>query len=207
MKKFSLLCAALLALPGVALAESDVNTAAGANITATARLDFQVTIPRVLFLQVGTGTSFADNTAVDRIDFSVPAANLGDGTDVAGTGGDLTGGAVRVRIFGNNGNIQLTAATGGALSNGTDTLPWSEIKVAATAPGAPATGYLAAAIPHPTIPSSGTGAATTITATNNVIRQEGIWTFSYDNTVAYAAGTYGGTNTNNSRIVYTATLP
>lgn len=208
MKKLSLIAAAaLLAAPQLALAESDVNTAAGANITATARLDFQVTIPRVLFLQVGTGTSFADNTAVDRIDFTVPAANLGDGTDVAGTGGDLTGGAVRVRIFGNNGNIQLTAATGGALSNGTDTIPWSEITVASSAPGAAAAGYIATAIPHPTIPSSGTGAATTITATNNVIRQEGIWTFSYDNTVAYAAGTYGGTNTNNSRIVYTATLP
>ena len=219
MKKLLAIAAAVAAItvPQVVRAESDVNLAAGPTTTATARLDFQIVIPRVLFLQVGTGTSLADNTAIDMISFNVPAANLGNGTDVAGTGGNLTGGAVTVRVFGNNGNIGLTAATNGALTNGAagDTIPWSEIKVTSSAPTTPATGYLATAIAHPAIPATGTGAATTITATNKVVRQEGIWTFAYDNSAPYAAGTYGGagpaspnnTGLNNGRILYTATLP
>lgn len=197
--------AAALLAPQWAAAESDVNTAAGPNSTATARLDFRIIIPRVLFLQVGTGTAFAANTNVDLITFTVPAANLGDGTDIAGTGGNLTGGAVDVRVFGNNGNISLQAASGGGadINNGAgDTIPWTEVLVTAAA-GAGGSGFTATSIPHPTI----NGAATTITATNKVVRQHGTWTFAYDNSTAYAAGTYGGVNTNNSRITYTATLP
>jgi hypothetical protein len=195
--------------PQLALAESDVNNAGGAGATATARLDFQITIPKVLFLQVGTGTVQKDNSTVDLIDFSVPAANLGDDTDVSATAGsgDLGNGAVRVRVMGNGGDVQLTATTSGALSNGTESIPWSEIKVASTAPGAPATGYSAAVIPHPAIPSTGTGAPSTVSSTKGVIRQEGVWTYTYDNAGVYAAGTYGGVNKNNGRVVYTATLP
>lgn len=215
---FAAVAAAALAFASQsALAESDVNTAAGPNSTATARLDFQIVIPRVLFLQVGTGTTFADNTAIDLVSFNVPAGAIGNGVNVAGTGGNLTGGAVTVRVFGNNGNIGLTASTNGPLGNGAgDTIPWSEILVTPTAPATPATGFLATAIPHPAIPAGpGTGAATTLTATNKVVRQEGVWTFAYNNTAAYAAGTYGGagpaspnnTGLNNGRIVYTATLP
>lgn len=218
MKKFAMtmIAAAAMGTTQWASAESDVNTTTPGPTTSTARLDFQIVIPRVLFLQVGTGTSLADNTAVDLLTFTVPAANLGDGTDINGTGGNLTGGAVTVRVFGNNGNIGLTATTSGALNNGAagDTIPWSEILVTASAPTTPATGYLATAIAHPVIPATGTGATTTITATNKVVRQEGIWTFRYDNTIPYAAGTYGGAGAaspgaglNNGRIVYTASLP
>ncbi|MDB5941593.1 MAG: hypothetical protein JWQ13_1159 [Ramlibacter sp.] len=210
MKKLSLVAAvvAVLATPLTALAESDVNTAAGPNSTATARLDFTVVIPRVLFLQVGTGTNLTDLGTIDSLTFTVPAASLGDGTDIAGTGGDLTAGAVRVRVFGNNGNIGLTATSPGALTSGTDTIPWSEILVTPTAPTVATSGYTAAVIAHPAIPTAaGVGAATTITATNKVVREEGIWTFKYDNTVAYAAGSYGATGGTNGRLVYTATMP
>lgn len=218
MKKlaFSLTAVAALLAPQWALAESDVNLAAGPNSTATARLDFQIVIPRVLFLQVGTGTALADNTAIDLLSFAPTAAQLGNGTNVAGTGGNLTGGAVTVRVFGNNGNVGLTATTNGPLGNGAgDTIPWSEILVTTAAAAVPAAGFLGAAIPHPAIPLTGTGATTTITATNKVVRQEGVWTFAYDNTTMYAAGTYGGagpaspnnTGVNNGRMLYTATLP
>lgn len=208
MKKLLSLTAVAAALmaPQWAAAESDVNTAAGPSSTATARLDFQIVIPRVLFLQVGTGTvPIDDNSNVDLITFTVPAANLGDGTNVAGTGGNLTGGAVDVRVFGNNGNISLAAASGGSadINNGSgDTIPWTELLVTAAA-GAGGSGFTATSITHPTI----NGAATTITATNKVVRQHGTWTYAYDNSTAYAAGTYGGANANNGRITYTATLP
>ena len=96
MKKLSLIAAAvaILATPLSVLAESDVNTAAGPNSTASAKLDFTVVIPRVLFLQVGTGTNLADNTAVDLLTFTVPAASLGNGTDVVPTSPTVTAGAV-----------------------------------------------------------------------------------------------------------------
>ncbi len=210
MKKLTLIAAAvaILASPLSVLAESDVNTAAGPTTTAIAKLDFTVVIPRVLFLQVGTGTNLADNTAVDLLTFTVPAASLGNGTDVVPTSPTVTAGAVTVRVFGNNGNISLTTTSPGAMTNAAaDTLPWSEILVTSTAAAVPAAGYLGAIIPHPAIPAAaGTSAASTITATNKVVRQEGVWTFAYDNTVAYAAGTYG-TSTNNGRLTYTATLP
>lgn len=220
MKRLSLTAAAAVAaltFTGTVFAESNINTAAGPNSTATARLDFSIVIPRVLFLQVGTGTNLANNTAIDLLTFTVPAASLGNTVAVAGTGGNLTNGAVTVKVFGNNGDITLSASTMGALNNGgatPDTIPWSEIVVTPSAPGVASAGYIATAIAHPAIPLSGAGVANTITATNKVIRQEGIWTFTYKNTVAYPAGTYGGAGAaspgaglNNGRIVYTATLP
>lgn len=218
MKKFALTTFALaaLAFSSGAFAESNINIASPGPTSATARLDFSIVIPRVLFLQVGTGTNLANNTAIDLLTFTVPAASLGNTIAVAGTGGNLTNGAVTVKVFGNAGDITLAASTVGALNDGVpaDTIPWSEIAVVSTAPGAASAGYIATAIPHPAIPLSGAGVANTITATNKVVRQEGIWTFSYKNTVAYAAGTYGGAGAaspgaglNNGRIVYTATLP
>ncbi len=42
---------------------------------------------KVLFLQVGTGTLFANNGTIDLIEFVVPAANVGDGNPVAATAG------------------------------------------------------------------------------------------------------------------------
>jgi hypothetical protein len=47
----------------------------------------------------------------------------------------------------------------------------------------------------------------TITATNKVVNQDAKWTFSFLNTVVAAPGTYGGTNANNSRVTYTASMP
>lgn len=206
MKKFAIIGAAVAALvtSQVAMAESDVNSPAPANGTASARLDFQVTIPRVLFLQVGTGTAMQDGATIDQISFTVPAANVADGTNVAGTGGDLGSGGVTVRLFGNGGDISLAATSNGGanLSNGTDTIPWTEFLVTEAA-GAGGAGFVGTAITHPTI----NGAAVTVTATNKVVRQHATWTFAFDNSQAYAAGTYGGVNTNNSRITYTATLP
>ncbi len=37
-----------------------------------------------------------------------------------------------------------------------------------------------------------------------VIKADARWTYSYANTIASPAGTYGGVNVHNSRVVYTA---
>src|ERR1017187_9033987 len=90
---------AALALPMLTFAESNVQTgAATAAPGATAHVDFSVVIPKILYLRVGTGSNYttgilAANAAVDLITFSPTATQVGNGTAIAGTGGNLAGGA------------------------------------------------------------------------------------------------------------------
>jgi hypothetical protein len=215
MKKLAVVLSLGFAMFGSAYAESNFVTGTVAVApSASAKLDFRITIPRVLYLRVGTGTNVANNTTVDLIDFTPAAASLGNGTAVAATAasGDLTNGAVTVRVFGNNGNITLNSANTGPLNNGvaTQTIPWTEITVTPAALAAATAGYTNGAITHPafnTGAAGGNGTATTLTATNNVIRQEGQWTFAYANTGLPGAGTYGGANVNAGRVTYTASMP
>lgn len=193
--------AAAVAAPFFAHAESTFNNGAGSPLTATAHLDFQITIPRVLFLQVGTGSNMANNAAVDLISFTVPGANLGNGTAVAGTGGDLTNGTVTAKVLGNNGDITLTSTTAGALGNGAgDTISFGQISTTA------ASNTTATVLQAPAL-ADGAVTTTTVTATNKVVNQDAKWTFAYKNQFVQAPGTYGGVSTNNSRVTYTASMP
>ena len=223
MKKLALIVAltSITGLPMLAQAESTfvspATNSAGSNIAA-ARLDFKIVIPQVLFLRVGTssGNTATDGT-INSLLFTVPSANVGDGSIITGTGGDispLTSAAVTVRAYGNGGNISLNSNVSGPMLNaGGDTIPWSQIAVATAAlPAASASpaaqGFTNAAIIHPTFNSTaggGAGAATTLTATGKVVRVEGMWTYTYTNAVAVAAGTYGETVAKNGRVTYTAT--
>ncbi len=212
--KLNLISAAIFAsllLPNVSQAESDINTPTPANGTASARVDFRITIPRILFLQVGTGTPFTDalnGTNINLIDFVVTPANLGGGPIAATSGsGDLGNGAVTVRVFGNDGNIGLTSTTTGNLTNAAgDTIPWTEINVAAVA-GTASGVFLPAIIPHPTFVSNATSASIPLTATAKLVRSVGNWAYTFANSTPYAAGSYGGVGVQNGRVTYTATLP
>jgi hypothetical protein len=42
---------------------------------------------------------------------------------------------------------------------------------------------------------------------NRIVNQDARWTYSYANTALVPSGTYGGVNTNNGRVTYTASLP
>ena len=84
MKKALLLKSALalaLATPLLASAESQLVTGAG---SATARLDFRVVVPRILFLAVGTGSgAFATNTTIDTVTFDYTGNPAAVGTGAA----------------------------------------------------------------------------------------------------------------------------
>jgi hypothetical protein len=187
LKKVTLAAAvaAAVALPLAAQAESNVSTGAGA-LSATARVNFSIVIPRFLFLQVGTGTLLAANATIDTISFAPAVAVVGNGTAVAGTGGNLTAGAVTARIIGNTGNVTLAATGPANLTSGSDTIPWTQIATAVTG-----------GVTHPTI----NGANATFTAASGVVNVNGTWTYSYLNTLTPAAGTYTG------QVLYTATAP
>src|SRR5438874_2003585 len=87
-----LLAAAAAAVPLLCNAESNVQT--GANTAApgaTAHVDFQITIPKILYLRVGTGSTYTTgaltaNGTIDLIQFAPAAALVGNSTPVAGTG-------------------------------------------------------------------------------------------------------------------------
>jgi hypothetical protein len=191
-------------LSAAAHAESSFQTGAGA-LTANARLDFQITIPKILYIRVGTGTAMATNPAIDLISFTVPAANVGNGTAVAASAasGDLGNGTVTAQVIGNNGAITFTSTTTGPLSNGSgDTISYGQIATAV------ATNTSATALPHPALADAAT---TSISLTPNigtkVTNLDAKWTYTYKNQAIVAPGTYGGVNVNGGRVTYTASMP
>jgi hypothetical protein len=202
------LAAAAAAVPLLCQAESNVQTgAATAAPGATAHVDFQITIPKILYLRVGTGSSYTTGVltsvgTVDLVQFAPAAAVVGNGTAVAGTGGDLTNGVETAAIVSNSGNVTLNATAGGALSDGAgDSIPYTQIATTAS------TLNSATPLPAPVL-ANGTSANVVLVApATKIIQQDAKWTYAYANTTSPPAGTYGGVNVQNGRVVYTATMP
>ena len=178
--------AGLASYSGLAKAESNIGSS-----TASAALDFQVVIPGVVFLQVGTGTNWADNTDVDEIVFDLtPAQARTPGTAVAATetSGNLGDGRVDVRVWGNIGELELSASALNKLSDGDgNEIPWSEITVATAGGNAPQHGLFDA--------DGNMTVALTPPGNSKVVNRVGTWTYSYANTTEYGQGTYSGTVT------------
>ena len=191
-----LVTAALLTtagLPGSLMAESDSDSGA-TPLSAAANLDFEIIIPGILNFQVGTAGG-----TIDLISFAPLAANVGDDSDIAGTGGDQTGGVVTVELLSNAGQVTITPtnSSGGAgLTNGTENIPYTEILTTSNLP----------ALDAPVLSDAG-GTATLPTETDGVTDLSAQWTYTYDNSAVYSAGTYGGVNTQGGRVTYTAAIP
>lgn len=198
-----LVLASISLIPSAAHAESKFVTGTATPLTASANLDFTITIPKFVYLRVGTGTNMATTTTVDNLVYTVTASNVGDGTTVSGVGGDLTGGQVTARVMGNNGTIAFSSTTLGPLGNGAgDTISWSQMDVAV------ASNTSATALSHPgLVDGSTTSINLPITTGTKVTNLDAKWTFTYKNTNVVASGTYGGIATNNSRVTYGVSMP
>jgi hypothetical protein len=204
----SLLGAGALMLPLMVSAESNVQTGAATNSPgATAHLDFSIVIPKILYLRVGTGSLYATGAlssvnTIDLITFSPAVGTVGNGTAVAGTGGDLGNGVETAAIVSNSGSVTLNATAGGALGDGNgDSIPFTQITTLAT------TLTSGTALPAPVL-TNGISTNVVLTAPpTKFISQDAKWTYSYANGASVPAGTYGGVNVNNGRVVYTATMP
>ncbi len=187
-------------------AASNLNSGAGPR-TARARVDFRIIVPKLLYLRVGTGTSYpatlASNGTLDLLKFAPAAAAIGNGTAVAGTGGDLGGGVETAAIISNSGNVTLNATATGALGDGLgDNIPYTQITTAASAL---TVGYTLLSAP---VLNNATSASIVLTApATKVIRADARWAYSYANTINPPAGSYGGINVNNGRVLYTASMP
>ena len=192
----------LSALPNAAHAESNFVTGTTA-LTGSAKLDVTITVPKFVYVRIGTGTNMANNTTVDSLVYTVPAASVGNGTAIAGVGGDLTAGQVTARVMGNNGTIAFSSTTLGALSNGAgDTVSWAQMNVAV------ATNTSATALSHPALADGATTSVNlTPTSGTKVTSLDAKWTYTYKNQNVVAAGTYGGVNVNNGRVTYGVSMP
>jgi hypothetical protein len=196
MMKRNILAAAIgaaLALGATSTFAESSSVPGGAGASTQANLNFSLTIPSFLRLQVGSAGS------VDTIDFSPAIADLATSpsTIVAGSAGDLGGGKVTVKLQGNPGTATATLTyrtTVAALSDGgTNSVPWSTIKVAYTV------------VPHPAALADGSGSdqtVTTVTTTGGVFNESGTWTYTWDDGgTIYPAGTYTG------RVAYKLAAP
>ena len=178
--------AALTAVvPLACLAESNFQSGVAAPMTAQAHVDFQITIPKFLFLRIGTGTGtfaggWATNATVDLITWAPTVAQLGTGP-LLSAGGDIVGGGETAVIVANNGNVTFTSHTGGPLTDATgDTISWSTIT---TNWAHLNTGTTLVA---PGLADVGTPSIV-IAATNGVVDQDAKWTFNYSNAATTAA--------------------
>lgn len=182
-----------VAAPLLAQAESQlVNTG-----PAVARLDLRVIIPRILFLGVGTGaaaTPLATSGVIDALTFDYSTNPLDVGAGAAAVAGAITStgptagtASIPVRVFGNNGQVTVTATNPAVLTSGTDTIPFTELSVASSNAAFAAPGF--------------SGGTSLPTLTGRVTNQAANWTYSYANATTPAFGTYVG------RVTYTATMP
>ncbi|MBX3674953.1 MAG: hypothetical protein KF776_18410 [Burkholderiales bacterium] len=185
--------AVALAVPAIAAAESQWVVGPG---NASARLDFQITIPRILYFQIGAGAFGTNNGVVTSMTATVPAANLGDGTPVS-----FAPALVPVRVAGNNGQITIAASTVGALGNGAgDTISFATITPNSTDN---------ANLPSPPL-ADGPGAPVNVTISSGtkVTDRSANWSFAYSNAAVVPPGTYGGIGgAQNSTVTYTAAMP
>ena len=182
--------------PQYAVAEQTSTTGAGALATA-ARVDISVVIPRFLELRVGSV-----GATIDLVTFTVPAANVGDSSVIAGTGGDLGAGQVTVTVRANSGQVTITPTNnsgGTGLANGVagQFISYSDIATASSAAGT---------LPAPTLSNAGGTAVTPTLSAGNVTNRAANWTYTYLNTTVPNSGTYG-TSVNGGRVTYTASTP
>jgi hypothetical protein len=200
--------AVAVALPLVASAASTYTSGAGP-LTAAATVNFQVTIPKTLYLRVGMGSAYpgtlANSAIADLITFSPAVGTVGNSTPVAGIGGDLANGVETAAVLSNGGTVTLVATTAAAgLTDGNgDFIPFTQITTSAAAL-TPAYTLL-----QPPVLNA-LGGSSTITLTppaSKIVQADAKWTFSYANSVTPPGGTYGGNGVNNSLVTYTATMP
>ena len=175
----STIATALIAAPSLTVADSQLSIG-GAGTTAQANLDFRIVIPSFVYFQIGSAGS------IDRVDYDLSAGPVqpGSGGPISATGGVADGadGALTVSLATNAASVSITA-TGGNLTSGADTIPFADIT----------------AIDTGTIPVPDFGTTFSPFAPGGFSLSD-TWTYTYDNTSVYNAGTYNG------QVTYTITV-
>jgi hypothetical protein len=168
--------AALASAPVLVSADSDIGIGP-TGTQAQANLDFRIVIPDFVYFRVGSAAA----GTVDRVDFDLLATPTqpGAGGNLAANGGSGDGadGSLTVQLITNVSNVNI-AATGGNLTSGLNTIPFTQIN--RTDGGV---------IPMPAFGGNGNLSAGLPGTLNDT------WSYTYNNNTVYAPGTYNGTVT------------
>lgn len=204
---------AAAACAGGMLAHAEQQQVTGAlRLAANARLDFQISIEKFVFLRVGDGAwpspSSSQNTVNFALTGSIPSgavpAVTGNNRAVGWSGAapaftvSSSNNVLPVEVRSNAGQVKLNASVGAPLTNGSAVIAMSAVSVSSSS----------AAIPAPVIPANGSGPTVNVTgggaSTINslVTNQSANWTFSLDTSgaAAWQAGIYSG------QITFTASV-
>jgi hypothetical protein len=213
MKRFSL---ALLLWGLAGIAEAELSTMAGTDtnpyraLTVTARLDFNININKFIYFRVGGASAYpSTSSTIDTVSLIPNIAIPTSSTPVTATAGNkkpvawnravpsfATSNSVSlpVQLRSNAGQVSVRASVVSALSNGSQTIPFSGLLISSSDSGFPA----------PVVPNSGTGASVNITPTafsNLVTVRDANWSFSYSSAQPLSAGVYNG------QLQFTASAP
>jgi len=158
--------------------------------TANLPVNFSITIPAFLRLQVGAVGSAADV----QWNANITAANIGTGNlspDTVNNGGAGAGLVAYALVSNVSTSDAVITATGSAAAfiSGANQIPYTDVNANAVG-----TTGAAVALPVP-------GTPTNVTPTAGLIDRAGTWDYYYVNNTVYPAGTYTGT------INYTVTQP
>lgn len=216
----------LVGLSGPALAELSTvdapftlaNVANGTipPVTANARLDFSLSIEKMLFLRIGTGAGHggarsgagpAANGSVDTVTLDlVPRIQAGNVTPVEGNNQAITWNSVAPRgsvsarvgvpieVRSNAGPVRISGQVTSPLANGATSLPMSRISISSSS---------AANLPAPAVPDAGpgvpvdiaTGGPGTGAAPALLTARTATWFFRLNAGAVPTAGSYTGTVT------------
>lgn len=204
-------CVALAGVIGLgacaAHAESNTTEAPVGNptaaVSASARLDFAVTLGSFVSLRVGSAGGTIDTVSFDLASLAPPNCTatplpicFGNGNPVAATTSLTANDTLPVEVKSNGGQVQLNAQVLSPLMSGANTIPMSQIVLTSTDSDLPA----------PLLPNTGTGVGAGYVVSvaptafsNKVTNRSASWKFEYANTFVPAAGTYNG------QVVFTAT--
>lgn len=189
---------ALLLSPGSARSESSSDSVYFGNVmSASARLDFVITIGKFLFFRVGTVSA----TLTPQVPPTGAISTPGNAQSVAWSGAAPTfvspaPVSLPVEVQSNTGPIRITAGVTGPLSSlEGQNIPMSSVQITSSNP---------TDFPAPPVPNTGTGTSVQVTGTafsGLVTNRTASWNFAITPVAAPVAGQYTG------RITFTATTP
>lgn len=172
--------------------------------TTDARLNFELSIDRMIFLRVGAGGSHGgtDQGTGPSASATVSDVNLSVGLAPTATAPVYTPSnavTLPVEVRSNAGQVRLSAQSSGLLSNGTQQIPMSQLSLSSDS----------AALPAPPIPDTGLGASVdvspggsgTAAAPTLLTYRSANWTLRYTPVASPTAGVYTG------RITFSAATP
>jgi len=179
--RITLAAAAVAATMAPLAANAASNSATGAgSLSAPVNLNFNVVIPRFIFLRVGDAAAASVNTLL----FSPTVAQMVASTAINATGGDTGPGNsdVTYQIFGNAGNMTLAASNLVNLTSGANNIPTTTLSVTT---------------PTGSVNAPAFNGNVALTAVANIVNQTGTWRWAWTNpaNTVYASGTYAGTAT------------